>query len=222
MQELAIFDSGGVAADRVWQLGLFVCGVPLVAAFFLTCVAGWFAPHSQNARADAQRSRGRLALAYLFAPLVMTLYVLALLLARAKAEPGVIERYAWSVPGLVVGVLLFGLPIALRLGRAAVRSLPSAAADAARLEGATSWQMRRFIVWPHFQRQFLNVFARVFWHIVVGFGFILMVGAEGAIAQRPQLVSTTAGTAYVISLGLAALAALLLRNPSLPEGRSTH
>ena len=219
MIELAIVEG---STDGVWRFALVIGGITLFAALLLTILSGLLAPAAKRGgNSDDRPSPWPVAAAYLFPPLVLAFYLLTWLFAASESGAiRLVQQFAWSFPGLLLGALFFGFPIALALSRAVSRAVSSSVIDAATLDGASSWQVRRFILWPQFWREFPQIFGTIFWHVAVGFGFILLLGVESERARTSGLISIPAGFGYALVLASAAVAALLTRNRTVANRAS--
>ena len=211
MREFSLVERTPAIGSEAFQVALFIVGLSLVTSCVLAVLSSSLSPMPK--RRGNNDDRVFLACAYLFPPIVTACYLVTLSGGAANADG--LVALMWSLPGLAAGAALFGSPIAVALSRRVRRSLPSSAIDAATLEGASAWQMRRCLLWPESRAQFPAHLAELFWRMVVGYGFILMFGF-GKDAPAPLgVVSWPAGGGYAIALIAAAVlccATLTLRN----------
>lgn len=94
---------------------------------------------------------------------------------------------AFSFAGLVVGSMIYSLPFAMQPFQAALRTVPKAMVDAARLDGASAWQAFRHITLPLAGRGILVGVVLSFAHTVGEFGVVLMLG--GSIPGQTKVAS---------------------------------
>lgn len=94
---------------------------------------------------------------------------------------------AFSFAGLVVGSIIYSLPFAMQPFQAALRTVPKAMVDAARIDGASAWQAFRHITLPLAGRGILVGVVLSFAHTVGEFGVVLMLG--GSIPGQTKVAS---------------------------------
>jgi molybdate transport system permease protein len=94
---------------------------------------------------------------------------------------------AFSFAGLVVGSMIYSLPFAMQPFQAALRTVPKAMVDAARLDGASTWQAFWHVTLPLAGRGILVGVVLSFAHTVGEFGVVLMLG--GSIPGKTKVAS---------------------------------
>lgn len=139
------------------------------------------------------------------------------------------QTLAFSFSGLVVGSIIYSLPFALQPFQAALRTVPAALLDAARLDGASSFQAFRHVVLPLAGRGLTVGIVLSFAHTIGEFGVVLMLGgsipgktkvASIALYDEVQKLEYPSAHAYAVvllavSFGLLLLMSLVRRQ--LPE-----
>jgi len=85
---------------------------------------------------------------------------------------------AFSFAGLVVGSVIYSLPFAVQPFQSALKGVPESLVEAARVSGASGWQIFRHIAFPLARRGILTGVILSFAHTVGEFGVVLMLGGN--------------------------------------------
>ncbi|MGB8354581.1 MAG: molybdate ABC transporter permease subunit [Chthoniobacteraceae bacterium] len=124
-----------------------------------------------------------------------------------KAVTG--HTLAFSFSGLVVGSIIYSLPFALQPFQAALRSVPDLYVEAAKVEGASTWQIFRNVNLPLAWRGIMVGIVLSFAHTVGEFGIVLMLGgsipgqtkvASIALYDEMQKLNYSLAEAYALTL----------------------
>ncbi len=94
---------------------------------------------------------------------------------------------AFSFSGLVVGSIIYSLPFAVQPFQAALRTVPEALRDAARIDGASAWKVFWHVTLPLAGRGIGVGVVLSFAHTVGEFGVVLMLG--GSIPGQTRVAS---------------------------------
>lgn len=94
---------------------------------------------------------------------------------------------AFSFPGLVIGSIIYSLPFGIQPFQAALRTVPDLYIEAARIEGASAWQIFRNINLPLAWRGITVGVILCFAHTLGEFGIVLMIG--GSIPGKTKVAS---------------------------------
>ena len=187
--------SGGLVAALALVVALVL---PLAVALLLPV------PKRHESRAGFQRNVGSLICA-LLPPLIIAGYVAALQAGSQTSDPvGFMPPLPATVSGLLLGALVYAFPAAFVVCRASLATLPAAAVEAAKIDGASNWQIRRSLLWPHVRERLLTIALLVFCNVVVGFGFLIMIGSAAEPSRAADLIR---GREYAVVLLAAAAAA---------------
>jgi molybdate transport system permease protein len=124
---------------------------------------------------------------------------------------------AFSFSGLVVGSMIYSLPFALQPFQAALRTVPKALVDAARLDGASPLQAFRHVVLPLAGRGLVVGIVLSFAHTVGEFGVVLMLGGSipgktkvASIALYDEVQKLDYSSAHAYALALLAISFVLI------------
>lgn len=94
---------------------------------------------------------------------------------------------AFSFSGLVVGSIIYSFPFALQPFQTALRAVPYLCIEAAKIEGATAWQIFRNVTLPLAWRGIMVGVILSFAHTMGEFGVVLMLG--GSIPGQTKVAS---------------------------------
>jgi len=94
---------------------------------------------------------------------------------------------AFSFSGLVVGSVIYSLPFAIQPFQSALHAVPQLFVDAARVEGASAWQILRNVSLPLAGRGIAVGVILSFAHTVGEFGIVLMLG--GSVQGETRVAS---------------------------------
>lgn len=132
-----------------------------------------------------------LTLPVVLPPTVIGFYLLVLFAPQHKLgawwQAVVGHSLAFSFAGLVVGSMIYSLPFAMQPFQAALRTVPNALVDAARLDGASALQAFRHVTLPLAGRGIVVGIVLSFAHTVGEFGVVLMLG--GSIPGETRVAS---------------------------------
>lgn len=126
---------------------------------------------------------------------------------------------AFSFSGLVVGSIIYSLPFAIQPFQAALRTVPQALRDAARIDGASAWKTFWHVTLPLAGRGIGVGIVLSFAHTVGEFGVVLMLGgsipgqtrvASIALYDEVQKLNYSMAHAYALILLAASFALILL------------
>ncbi len=128
------------------------------------------------------------------------------------------ENLAFSFSGLVVGSIIYSLPFAIQPFQAALRTVPDALLDAARIDGASVLRIFRHITLPLAGRGLAVGVVLSFAHTLGEFGVVLMLGgsipgktkvASIALYDEVQKLNYTRAHAYALALLVISFALIL-------------
>ncbi len=127
------------------------------------------------------------------------------------------QSLAFSFAGLVLGSMIYSLPFALQPFQAALRTVPKALVDAARLDGASRLQAFRHVILPLAGRGLMVGIVLSFAHTVGEFGVVLMLGGSipgktkvASIALYDEVQKLEYSSAHAYALVLLAVSFVLL------------
>ena len=186
--------------------GWLAAAVSLAVAVFLPLAIAFSLPMPKRRSQGANvQHKVLLAIFALLPPLVTAAYLIALQ-AGDHSSPQVarVAGVLGSGVALVIGAGLYAFPSAFALCRASLGGLPRTAVDAARIDGASAWQIRRVLIWPHVRERFLGIALLVFCNVIIGFGFILMIATS---PERSRVIDLIRGSEFAVVLMAAAAAA---------------
>ena len=194
------------SAVQLWGSGWLAAAIALGAAVFLPLGIAFALPMPKRRSHGANVPRNILMAIFALVPPLVTAAYLVALQAGDQSSPQMAQIAAvlGSGVGLVIGAALYAFPSAFALCRASLGGLPAAAVDAAQIDGASAWQIRRALIWPHVRERFLGIALLVFCNVIVGFGFILMIATS---PERSRVVDLIRGSEFALVLLAAAAAA---------------
>lgn len=137
--------------------------------------------------------RGRQALeTLLLLPLVLPPTVLGFYLLLLLGKNGPLQQWfglslAFTFEGILIGSVVFNLPLALSNYREAFRTIDDDLIQTARTLGAGRWRILREVVLPLAAPGLLSGTLLVFAHVLGEFGVVLMVG--GSLPGETQVLS---------------------------------
>jgi molybdate transport system permease protein len=124
---------------------------------------------------------------------------------------------AFSFSGLVVGSIIYSLPFAIQPFQAALRTVPEALLDAARMDGASVFRVFRHITLPLASRGIAVGVILSFAHTIGEFGVVLMLGGSipgrtkvAAVALYDEVQKLNYGLAHAYALVLVTVSFALL------------
>ena len=214
--------TSAASAAQALGSGWLVAALALAVALFLPPATALLlpVPKRHESRAGFQRNLGSLICA-LLPPLIIAGYLAALQAGGQTSDHvGFVALIQATVIGLLLGALVYAFPAAFALCRASLATLPAAAVEAAKIDGASNWQIRWSLLWPHVRERLLGIALLLFCNVVVGFGFLILIGSAAEPARAADLIR---GREYALALlGAAAAAgvAQMLRPRSGEQNRA--
>lgn len=169
------------------------------------------------------RSLVRLAI---LAPMVIPPHVLAIAWQQWAGPVGYLQRALrslfdlygplWSLYGaygIVALLAIFSLPIAFLTAVAGMVRIPRSVEEAAMCEGASTWQVWRFIVLPLIRPHILAAAVLVFLSALGNFGIPALLGIPAQFSTLPTLIYRQVASFSLHSFGRAASLGLLFGGP---------
>jgi molybdate transport system permease protein len=155
-------------------------------------------------------------------PTVLGFYLLLFLGPSGPLVQGLGLRWAFTFEGILLGSVLFNLPLALSSYQGAFRAIDQDVLQTARTLGASKWRILREIILPLAAPGLISGTLLAFAHTLGEFGVVLMIG--GSLPGQTQVLSiylfeltqalrfAEAGQVALLLLGLALVLIYTIRH----------